>query len=279
MDKFLRKNYKIVNNKIIIIFMFVGMFFSSSPSYIEFEDIKYNLSKSDIIFYIFSNRTFSMLGVLLFLLIIFYCLFAKSKSELEMIRYTDRQSEYKEDTLNILKFVILYIGIIFINIFLSSSIKGNNDIGFSNTLNLLYSNIDNGYLWFMNKEILLYNPKILIFLFSIILILFYFFIANILNILNIVFKNKLIILIFAISLSNLITYDSNFNNGTSLSSYLFLNHIDINYNGFSLFSSKYLNMLTSIIYLGGLNLVLILVGMKLSKNKEIFPCKSIKIRS
>lgn len=74
----------------------------------------------------------------------------------------------------------------------------------------------------------------------------------------------------AFSIYIFILFNINFGDENNIIGYLLTNHININSDGFMIFSNKYLNSISSVIYLIFINLSVTYLGVRISKTKEIF---------
>lgn len=272
MDKLLQRNIRIINVRNIVISMILAFILCTKDTYVIIDNINYRLSKSDNLFQIFSNREFILVAIPIFILLIYYSLFYTDDNYVELIRFGSRDKYYIEKLKQSYKFILLFFSIIFLNIFLSVQIKGSNEIGFSKKIIEILSEDSYRYenLIFMNKSIVNYNPIFMSILYIIILILFYMNMSNILSIIDTMTQNKIIVIVVAFSIYIFILFNINFGNENSIIGYLLTNHININSDGFMIFNNKYLNSISSVIYLTLINLSVTYLGVRISKTKEIF---------
>lgn len=277
MDQLLQKNIRIVNIKNIVFIMILSIILCTKEAYIVIDNIIYRLSKTDNLFQILSNREFILVAVPIFIILIYYSLFYTNNNYVELIRFGRRDKYYIDKLKQSYKFVLVFFCIIFLNIFLSIQIKGSNEIGFSKKIIDILSENTYRYenLVFMNRDIINYNPVFISILYIFILILFYMNISNILSIIDAVTQNKIIIILVAFSIYIFILFNINFGNENNIIGYLLTNHISINSNGFMIFSNRYLNLTSSVIYLGVINICITYLGIKISKTKEVFDYKKV----
>lgn len=260
MDKLLQRNIRIINIRNIVISMILAFILCTKDTYVIIDNINYRLSKSDNLFQIFSNREFILVAIPIFILLIYYSLFYTDDNYVELIRFGSRDKYYIEKLKQSYKFILLFFSIIFLNIFLSVQIKGSNEIGFSKKIIEILSEDSYRYE----------NPIFMSILYIIILILFYMNMSNILSIIDTMTQNKIIVIVVAFSIYIFILFNINFGNENSIIGYLLTNHININSDGFMIFNNKYLNSISSVIYLTLINLSVTYLGVRISKTKEIF---------